>query len=352
MLADSDFKGNGGFHLLQATIDSLSAHIAILKNDGTIEAVNRAWKLFSDNNSGRQSDYGIGLNYIKMSAPDGYSDETLRNARGDLYYSIMAARSIAQVATGEKERAQITYPCHAPHEQRWFMMTVTPLELNGERYIVTSHENVTLLKQKEESISAALKGTVRALSDMSEIRDPYTAGHQNNVAVLSAELARIMQLTEEQQLATELAASIHDIGKIAVPAEILTRPGRLNELEYKMIREHSRVGHDIIAAVPFPWPLAAIILQHHERIDGGGYPDGLKGDDIRIEAQIIMVADVLDAMISHRPYRPGLGAGAAFDELNKNSGKLYNSEIVKACFQADFSTKLKELYPYIKLPAE
>lgn len=347
MFPGADLKENDGFQLLQATIDSLSAHVAILRKDGTIEAVNKAWKHFADSNDARQTNYGIGRNYIKMSAPYGYDDETLRKSHGDMYYSIMAARCISEVASGDKDYAQITYPCHAPNEQRWFMMTVTPLKLKNETYIVTAHENVTLLKQKEESISAALKGTVKALSGMSEIRDPYTAGHQNNVAVLSAEIARILQLPPERQIAAELAASIHDIGKIAIPAEILTRPGRLTELEYRMMKNHCQVGHDIIASVPFPWPLAEIILQHHERLNGGGYPNGLKGDEIHIEAQIIMVADVLDAMISHRPYRPGLGLSAAFEELNNGSGKIYNREIVEACNHQQILVKLKELYPGI-----
>lgn len=351
MILESAIAKQEHFQLIQATIDSLAAHIAILQNDGTIVAVNKAWKSFSNENNGKNTNYGIGLNYIRMSAPLGFDEAAIAQAQGDEYYSILAAKAITHVASEKSDFEQITYPCHAPYEQRWFLLTVTPLVLNEQRYVITSHENVTLLKQKEESISAALEGTVKALSDMSEIRDPYTAGHQNNVAILALKLAQLMNLPREQQKATELAASIHDIGKIAVPAEILTRPGRLSQLEYQMIKSHSQIGHDIIEAIPFPWPLAEIVLQHHERIDGSGYPHGLRKDQTHIEARVIMIADVLDAMISHRPYRPGLGAQAAYTELKNGSGKYYDMRVVDACFQDTFFETLKTVYPQIELPS-
>ncbi len=142
-----------------------------------------------------------------------------------------------------------------------------------------------------------------------------------------------MNLSPDQVEGIYMTAILHDIGKISVPAEILTKPGRLNEIEMNMLRTHPEVGYDILKRIDFPWPLAKVVLQHHERMDGSGYPKGLKGDEILLEAKIIGIADVVEAMSSHRPYRPALGIDKALEEISKNKGILYDPEVVDACIK-------------------
>lgn len=180
---------------------------------------------------------------------------------------------------------------------------------------------------------ASLQATVRAIATASELRDPYTAGHQRRVAELSQAIATIVGLDEDQITGIGVAASIHDIGKLAVPAEILSKPGRLSDTEYLLVKEHARAGYDIVADIDFPWPAADMILQHHERLDGSGYPQGLRGEAISLGARIIAVADVAEAMSSHRPYRPGLGIHAALEFIRDGRGTLFWLDAVDACLQ-------------------
>jgi putative nucleotidyltransferase with HDIG domain len=172
---------------------------------------------------------------------------------------------------------------------------------------------------------------VKVIAAMVEMRDPYTSGHQQRVADLARAIAIEMGLEEEKVNGLHFAALIHDLGKIRVPAEILSKPGRLTESEFSLIQTHSQIGYDVLKDIQFPWPVAQIVLQHHERLDGSGYPQGLKGDAIIPEARILIVADVVEAMASHRPYRPGLGLTAAMDEIKKNRGKFYDPDVVDAC---------------------
>lgn len=182
-------------------------------------------------------------------------------------------------------------------------------------------------------LNAALSSTIDALASTLSVRDPYTAGHQSRVSALSVAIGREMGLPEEQIEGLRLGATIHDIGKVSVPTEILNKPGRLSPIEFSLIKSHSQTGHDIIKDVKFPWPIAEMILQHHERMDGSGYPLGLKGEEIIVEARIMSVADVVEAMASHRPYRPGLGLDAALSEIETNSGKTYDPDVVTACLR-------------------
>jgi len=142
-----------------------------------------------------------------------------------------------------------------------------------------------------------------------------------------------MNLPQDQTEGIRLAGLVHDIGKISIPAEILSKPGKLSETEYQLIQAHPQIGYDILKSITFPWPVAEIVLQHHERLDGSGYPQGLKGDAILLEAKILAVADVVEAMASHRPYRPALGIDAALQEIKQQQGKLYDSSVVEACVQ-------------------
>lgn len=176
-----------------------------------------------------------------------------------------------------------------------------------------------------------LKSTVQAIATAVEMRDPYTAGHQRRVAMLAGAIAHEIGLTDRQTEGLVLAATVHDVGKINVPSELLNKPGRLTPLEYQVVQTHVQSGYDIIKGVSFPWPLAQIVLQHHERLDGSGYPNRLVGDAILLESRILAVADVVDSMMSHRPYRPALGFEAALDEIESGKGRLYDPAVVEAC---------------------
>ena len=198
----------------------------------------------------------------------------------------------------------------------------------------------TKRKEAEESmreglakLRTTLKAAIDALASAIEMRDPYTAGHQERVTRLARAIAEEMGLDKERVEAIEIAGVIHDIGKLYVPAEILSKPTKLSDLEYSMIKMHAQVGYTILSKIDFPWPIAQIVHQHHEAINGSGYPQGLSGKDILLEAKILCVADVVEAMSSHRPYRPALGIQAALDEISQKRGILYDREVVDSCLK-------------------
>jgi response regulator RpfG family c-di-GMP phosphodiesterase len=176
----------------------------------------------------------------------------------------------------------------------------------------------------------AVDGVVHAMSVAVELKDPYTAGHQQRVAKIACEIAAVLSLTEDEISGLRIAATIHDLGKITIPSEILCKPGKLDPLEYEMLKRHVDMGYNILQNVDFPWPVADFVRQHHERLDGSGYPRGLKGDEILKEARIIAVADVFETMTSHRPYRPARGPGVALEEMLGGKGTLYDAEAVDA----------------------
>jgi putative two-component system response regulator len=184
------------------------------------------------------------------------------------------------------------------------------------------------LKLNLDKLQRAMEGIVQAISVAVEMRDPYTAGHQQRVAELACTVAREMGLAEDDVYGLRMASVIHDLGKITGPAGILAKPGRLSDLEYELIKNHVRAGYDILKRIEFPWPIADIILQHHERLDGSGYPQALKSEQIMLQARILSVADVFETIASHRPYRPSLGLQRALDELQENSGTLYDQQVV------------------------
>jgi PAS domain S-box-containing protein len=184
-----------------------------------------------------------------------------------------------------------------------------------------------------ERLQQSLGATVRAISMTVETRDPYTAGHQRRVADLAYAIAREMNLDESRIDGLRMAGTIHDLGKLSIPAEILTKPTKLSHIEFEIVKTHSQAGYDILKDIDFPWPIARIVLEHHERIDGSGYPRHLKNNDILLESKILTVADVVEAMASHRPYRPSLGADQALEEITRNRGILYDSDIVNICLR-------------------
>jgi PAS domain S-box-containing protein len=200
----------------------------------------------------------------------------------------------------------------------------------------TRLERDEAVQQREQQVVRLrdnMEDAVEAIATVVEMRDPYTAGHQRRVAELAAAIAREMGLGEDQVHGVHLAGIVHDIGKIHIPAEILSKPGALSHLEYAFVKLHSQAGYDILKGIDFPWPIAQTVLQHHERLDGSGYPQALSGDNIVQDARILCVADVVESMSSHRPYRPGRGLDAALDEIRRNRGVLYDPQAVDACLE-------------------
>lgn len=210
------------------------------------------------------------------------------------------------------------------------------IHLLGELAADLAFGIVTLRTRTSEAQSAlrltqSMEATITAIAALVEMRDPYTSGHQSRVSKLSVAIASEMGLREKEVHGIRLAAAIHDLGKIQVPAEILSKPSRLTNIEFSLIKNHPQAGYDILKNIDFPWPIGQMVYQHHERIDGSGYPQGLKEVEILIGAKIIAVADVVEAMASHRPYRPGLGIDKAIDELLDSRDKYYDSHAVDAC---------------------
>jgi PAS domain S-box-containing protein len=223
-------------------------------------------------------------------------------------------------------------------EFRWVSIKAVLTEWNGRPATLNFLMDISEQKKAEEDIRQSyeklqrtMEGIIHVMTTTVEIRDPYTAGHQRRVSHLALAIGRSMELPENSLDAIHMAGLIHDMGKISIPAEILSKPGKLNKFEFEIIKSHPSIGYDILKSIEFPWPLAEIVLQHHERLNGTGYPRQMRKTDILMEARIIGVADVVEAMASHRPYRPALGIEAALDEISKNSGSLYDAEAVKAC---------------------
>lgn len=190
-------------------------------------------------------------------------------------------------------------------------------------------------QQTQERLADALKATIEAMSRTMEWRDPYTAGHQKRVALIATAIAKKLGWGDAAVQALYMAAMVHDIGKMAVPSEILTKPARLTDLEVQMIRGHVESGYQILKDIPFPWPIAEMVHQHHERLDGSGYPNGLKGEQICPEARILAVADTIEAMATHRPYRPAHGLAAAMKEIRAEAGVKFDTKVVDAAFELE-----------------
>ena len=212
------------------------------------------------------------------------------------------------------------------------------LELSGQTLLYLSARDVTEKKRADrqildqiEQLKSSVMSTVEVATVLNEMRDPYTAGHERRVAAIAAAIGAHLGFDENRQEGLRVAGHLHDVGKVIVPSEILSKPGKLGALEYQMIQGHAQAGFDVLKNVKFPWPVAEVALQHHERMDGGGYPQGLKGEAILLEARIMAVADVVEAMSSHRPYRSGLGIEEALAEVEGGGGTKYDRTVVEAC---------------------
>ncbi len=196
-------------------------------------------------------------------------------------------------------------------------------------------------KQYSEKLQELIGNITKAIALTAEMRDPYTSGHQLRVTQLACAISKEMGLSKEMIAGIRVAGSLHDIGKMYIPSEILTKPGELTEIEFDMIRTHPEAGYSIVKMIDFPWPVAQIVLQHHERMDGSGYPAGLFAEDILLESRILGVADVVEAMASHRPYRPALGIDKALAEIAQKRGSLYDPEVVDVCLKLFGEKKFK-----------
>ena len=225
-------------------------------------------------------------------------------------------------------------------EEIWAQISSVPIVWENRSATLNFVRDISTQKKAEEELRNSLDklrkitgATIQAMAQTVEVRDPYTAGHQKRVADLARAIATRMGLPSDRVDGIRMAGVIHDIGKISVPAEILSKPGLLTPLEFSLIKTHSQIGYDILKDIEFPWDIASMVLQHHERLDGSGYPHGVTGERILLEAKILTVADVVEAMASHRPYRPSLGLDKALEEIKDKKGRFYDADVVEACIR-------------------
>ena len=250
-----------------------------------------------------------------------------------------AREQFARAARGEPVEPYETAGIHKDGRRISVWIALSPFRGPDGRVIGTSSigRDTTRLMETEAALTSSnaaltrmVEDTLDAVGKIVEFRDPYTQGHEKGVAALGQALARKMGLSESDSEAIEVAGLVHDIGKLAIPGEILSRPGALTDVEYSLIKEHARAGYEILSSIAFPWPVAEIVLEHHERLDGSGYPRGLLGKDTLLAARVLAVADVVEAMAYHRPYRPALGTDAAIAEITRHP-ELYDPEVSAAC---------------------
>jgi putative nucleotidyltransferase with HDIG domain len=249
---------------------------------------------------------------VEAAIADGTPYELeLRAFRKDGETRLCVARGVAEMAPGGR-----------------------PVHLFGSLQDITERKLVEeKLAKSYESLKKTLNDAINTMVKIVETRDPYTSGHQQKVAGLAIAIAREMKLEDARIDNLRTAAIIHDIGKMNVPSDILSRPGKLSDMEFSLIKTHAQGGYDIVKSMDFPCNVAKTVLQHHERLDGSGYPNHLKSEDTLLEAKILAVADVVEAMASHRPYRPALGIDKALEEISKNRGKLYDPDVADTCLE-------------------
>jgi PAS domain S-box-containing protein/putative nucleotidyltransferase with HDIG domain len=296
-------------------LDAATDIVYVTALDWTLLYVNEAFCL----NLGYSRDELVGHDLRKFRAPE-YAERLQKTSVRD--------ESILQIAYVRKDKTVMPVEVQ-PRIISWGGRKV---RLAVVRDITERKNAEERLQQSNAQLERVLQGTLDVIEQIVEAADPYTSGHQRRVAELSVAIARQMELPEESCVSLiRTAAVIHDVGKTTVPASILSKPGRLTPAEFELIKSHSQVGYDIIKRANLPDPVAEVVLQHHERLDGSGYPQGLSGDDILPEAQILAVADVVEAMSSHRPYRPALGIDAALEEVSAGSGTRYYPDVVDAC---------------------
>jgi PAS domain S-box-containing protein len=247
--------------------------------------------------------------------------------------------SMVTLRTGEPQHGVVMGLRRGDGSQRWISINSQPVRMRSDTEpvsVVTTFHDITDRKEVRDQLAdmvcrleGIVESTLRALAVTVEVRDAYTSGHMDRVAQLADRIALELGWPEERRRVLHLAASVHDVGKIAIPLEILTKPARLTAIELDLVRSHSAQGHRILSEIDFGAPIAEIVHQHHERIDGCGYPQGLRGEEILPEARILAVADVVESMAAHRPYRPALGLEAALAEIRAGAGHQYEAEVVE-----------------------
>ncbi|MEJ2724477.1 MAG: PAS domain S-box protein [Deltaproteobacteria bacterium] len=273
----------------------------------------------------------------------GYSDDELAEMH---YMDLVHPQDQEIVYRMREERSNSNEPnsiyslrvINKAGKQLWAQVSSVPILWDDRPATLNFVRDITLQKRAEKELTETIEklrkvtgATIQAMAQTVEVRDPYTAGHQKRVSNLARAIAIQMGLSPDRAEGIRMAGNIHDIGKISVPAEILSKPGLLSEIEFSLIKTHTEIGYEILKGIEFPWDIAKVVLQHHERMDGSGYPLGLSGDEITREARILAVADVVEAMVSHRPYRPALGLEKAFEEISSKQGLMYDSLVVEAC---------------------
>jgi len=322
VLVSTNFKNE---RLLSSILES-SSSVSIISTD--INHNIQYWNNGAENIFGYKSSEVIGKNISII-----YDGNEARKEAQEVSKKIFSTKQQT-----ECELRQIT----KNGEHLWSRMTLTPRFDEDDKMIgilglgieITQYKNLEHdLRDTLTKLKTTLTGIIYATELIIETRDPYTAGHQRRVALLAKAIATNMKLSEQQVEGIYMVGMIHDVGKISIPAEILSMPRLLTTAEFNLIKSHPQSGYDILKNIDFPWPIANIILQHHERIDGSGYPKGLTGNDIMLEAKILMVADVVEAMASHRPYRAAFPIDNALDEIKKYSGIYYQPDIVNSCIE-------------------
>ncbi|MGB9893309.1 MAG: HD domain-containing phosphohydrolase [Candidatus Saccharicenans sp.] len=333
MTAD-DIKNNGK-EIIKAIIDNTKESIYVVSSRG-FEFVNPAFEQLTGYSE--KEIFSNSFNLLKLVHPE---DRHLFSSR-----KRPMAKPGLPPDSGLVEFRLIT----KKGEVRYVEASTSQLKENPDQTL-TILRDITSRKKAEETLNLTLdklrktmSATIQAISLTIESRDPYTAGHQRRVSDLSRSIATRLNLPSEQIDEIRLAALVHDLGKISVPAEILNKPGKLNPNEFNLIKDHPRVGYEILKTIDFPWPVAEIVYQHHERLDGSGYPLGLKDGQIHPMARILAVADVVEAMLSHRPYRSAFTPEAVINEIKTNQGLTYDPPAVEACVDL-----LREKYQLAKV---
>ena len=302
------------------TLVENAAEAILIAQDGMLKFVNRMASEMTGY-SEQELHSSPFLEFVHPDDRDMVGERYLRRLKGDMTQSRYAFRLINK--DGSTKWVEI--------DAVFVAWKGKPATLNFLSDVTERKKNEEKLRQTLDGLGKALSGIFQVLSALTEKRDPYTAGHQRRVADLARAIGQEMGLVAERVEGLRLAGTIHDMGKIAIPSEILSKPTHLTEIEFNLIKVHPQVGYDILENIDFFWPIATMILQHHERMNGSGYPAQLKGEEILLEARILAVSDVVEAMASHRPYRPALGIEAALAEIEKNKGILYDSEVASAC---------------------
>ncbi|UWG98111.1 HD domain-containing protein [Dehalobacter sp. DCM] len=306
---------------LQSLIDSLPFYVIIVNEDHEIVLANKAVEQK--------------LNVELRDIIGKYCPKVIHGSDGPVHFCPLEASAA--------HNKPIEFEYFEPSMTSWISSAIYPIEgmvAKNKRLFFHMVQDIDQRKRTEAELLQTVKrldkvihSTVKAITKTVEKRDPYTSGHQQRVSRLGEEIAKLMGLSDEQVAGIVVAGLVHDIGKIAVPLEILSKPGKINVYEYHLIKDHSETGYDILKEIEFPWPVAEIVLQHHERMDGSGYPRGLKGNEIIQEARVLSVADVVEAMSSHRPYRQAFGMEFALNEIKKNKGIMYDPDAVEACLE-------------------